>query len=94
MANTVPFYRMYLNEKLRKILGINLRNKKIYIFKLNHKTYLSMDAIPKTGDCRQLTVRLGNRAWFINIPVTMVEYEPVGYKVLNTNCTIIELLSE
>ena len=94
MANTVPFYRMYLNEKLRKILGINLRNKKTYIFKLNHTTYLSLFALPTTGDCIQLTNRLGNRAWFINIPVTMVEYEPVGYKVLNTNCTIIELLSE
>ena len=94
MANTVPFYRMYLNEKLRKFLGINLKNKKIYVFKVNHKTYLSTDVIPKTGVCSRLTVRLGNRAWFINIPATHLEYEPKSYKLLNTRGKVLELVSK
>ena len=94
MANTVPFYRMYLNEKLRKFLGINLKNKKIYIFKVNHKTYLSTDTIPKSGECASLKVKLGNRAWFINIPITYLEYEPKSYKLLNTRGKVLELVSK
>lgn len=93
MVNTIPFYRMYLNERLRKFLGINLRNKKIYVFKLHHQTYLSVDTIPKSTKCEQLTVRLGNRAWFINIPTTYLEYEPVSYKLLNTRGRVIHLTS-
>lgn len=92
MANTIPFYRMYLNEKLRKFLGINLKNKKIYVFKLHHKTYLSVDTIPKTGECERLNVKLGNRAWFINIPTTLLEYEPTTYKLLNTRGKVLELI--
>ena len=93
MANTIPFYRLYLNERLRKFLGINLKNKKIYVFKVNHKTYLSPDTIPKTGICEELNVRLGNRAWFINIPITYLEYEPTSYKLLNTRGRVLELVS-
>lgn len=94
MANTIPFYRLYLNEKLRKFLGINLKNKKIYIFKVNHKTYLSTDTIPKSGECARLNVKLGNRAWFINIPTTYLEYEPKSYKLLNTRGKVLELVSK
>lgn len=93
MAITVPFYRMYLNEKLRKFLGINLKNKKIYVFKVNHKTYLSTDVIPKSCKFEILNVKLGNRAWFINIPITYLEYEPIGYKLLNTRGKVLELIS-
>ena len=93
MANSIPFYRLYLNEKLRKFLGINLKNKKIYVFKVNHKTYLSTDTIPKSGNCTQLNVKLGNRAWFINIPITHIEYEPTSYKLLNTRGKVLELVS-
>lgn len=94
MANTVPFYRLYLNEKLRKFLGINLKNKKIYIFKLNHKTYLSTDTIPKSGDVSILNVRLGDFRWFINIPITYLEYEPTGFRLLNTRGKVLELTNE
>lgn len=94
MANTIPFYRMYLNEKLRKFLGINLKNKKIYVFKVNHKTYLSTDTIPKSGIVERLNVKLGNRAWFINIPMTYLEYEPTSYRLLNTRGKVLELVSE
>lgn len=91
MAHTVPFFRLYLNEKLRKFLGITLKNKKIYVFKLNHKTYLSMDTIPKTGECTRLQIKLGYYAWYINIPITYLEYEPASYKLLNTRGKVIEL---
>ena len=91
MANQVPFYRMYLNEKLRKFLGINLKNKKIYVFKLHHKTYLSMDVIPKTTKCERLNVSLGATVWFINIPITYLEYEPTNFKLLNTQGRVLEL---
>ena len=94
MANTVPFYRLYLNEKLRKFLGINLKNKKIYVFKVNHKTYLSVDVIPKSAKFKQLTVKLGYSAWFINIPITYIEYEPINYKLLNTHGKVLELTAE
>ena len=92
MANSIPFYRLYLNEKLRKFLGINLKNKKIYVFKVKHKTYLSTDTIPKSGDCARLTVKLGNNAWFINIPKTYLEYEPQSFKLLNTRGKVLELI--
>lgn len=94
MANTVPFYRMYLNEKLRKFLGINLKNKKIYVFKVNHKTYLSTDAIPTNVKFNALNVKLGYNAWYINIPITYLEYEPANYKLLNTRGRVLELTSE
>lgn len=94
MANTVPFYRLYLNEPLRKFLGINLKNKKIYIFKVNHKTYLSTDAIPKSGKATKINVVLGRYSWYINIPTTYVEYVPTGYRLLNTRGKVIELTSE
>ena len=93
MANKVPFYRMYLNEKLRKFLGINLKNKKIYVFKVNHKTYLSTDTLPKSGNAERLEVKLGYYAWFINIPITYLEYEPTSYKLLNTRGKVLELTS-
>ena len=91
MANKVPFYRLYLDEKLRKFLGINLKNKKIYVFKVNHKTYLSTDVIPKSVSVAHLNVKLGATAWFINIPQTYLEYEPTNYKLLNTRGKVLEL---
>lgn len=91
MANTVPFYRLYLNEKLRKFLGINLKNKKIYVFKVHNVTYLSTTTIPKTGKVEILTVTLGETQWFLNIPRTMLEYEPQSYKLLNTKGKVLEL---
>lgn len=93
MANTVPFYRLYLNEKLRKFLGINLKKKKIYVFKVNHKTYLSTDTIPKSCQFSVLKVTLGYSAWFINIPQTYLEYEPTGFTLLNTRGKVLELTS-
>ena len=91
MANTVPFFRLYLNEKLRKHLGINLKKKKIYVFKVKDKTYLSTDTIPKSGNVAQLTAKLGAYAWFINIPITYLDYTPSSYKLLNTNGKVLEL---
>ena len=91
MANSIPFYRLYLTERLRKLLGINLKNKKIYVFKVAHKTYLSCDAIPKSAVFAELTVKLGYNAWYINIPITYLEYEPASYRLLNTRGRVIEL---
>ena len=91
MANSLS-YRLYLNEKLRKNLGINLKNKKIYIFKVNHITYLSIDMIPKHLNVGIIPVRLGCRSWFIDIPKQYLEYEPTGYKLLNVRGKVIELL--
>ena len=94
MANTVPFYRLYLKENLRKFLGINLKNKKIYVYKVNHKTYLSTTSIPKSGKFEILNVKLGYYAWYINIPITYLEYEPTGYTLLNTRGKVLELTNE
>lgn len=91
MAYKVPYYRLYLNEIIRKFLGINLKNKKIYVFKVNHKTYLSTDVIPKTADIAYLDVKLGATSWYINIPSTFLEYEPTNYKLLNTKGKVLEL---
>lgn len=92
MADTV-FYRLYLNEILRKNLGINLKNKKIFIFKVNHITYLSMDTIPKHLEVTVIPVHLGSHNWYIDIPKQYLEYEPTGYKLLNTRGKVIRLLS-
>ncbi len=92
MANTVPYYRLYLNERIRKFLGINLLHKKIYVFKVHHKTYLSTDTIPKTTQAKQLNVRLGYSSWYINIPTSFLEYEPASYKLLNTRGRVLELI--
>lgn len=94
MADTVPFYRLYLNEKLRKFLGINLKNKKIYIFKVNHKTYLSTDTIPKTGKALCLKAKLGYTSWILDIPISYLEYEPTSYKLLNTQGKVLELTNK
>ena len=91
MANTV-FYRLYLNEILRKNLGINLKNKKIYIFKVNHITYLSMDMIPKHLNIGILPVKLGANSWYIDIPTQYLEYEPTGFKLLNVRGKVIQIL--
>ena len=92
MAITIPFFRLIINERLRHLLGINLKNKKIYVFKVNHKTYLSVDTIPKTGEAKRLDVKLGNRYWYINIPYTYLEYIPTSYKLLNTRGKVLELI--
>lgn len=94
MANKVPFFRLYLNEKLRKFLGINLKKRKIYVFKVKSKTYLSTDVIPVSGVVSILTVKLGYNAWYINIPNTYLEYTPTGYKLLNTRGKVLELTNE
>lgn len=94
MANTIPFYRIYLNDRLRRFLGINLLNKKIYVFKVKGKTYLSTDTIPKSGLCKQLTVKLGSIQWYVNIPTNYLEYEPKTFKLLNTHGRVLELVSE
>ena len=91
MANNLSHYRLFLNEKLRKFLGINLKNKKIYVFKVNHKTYLSTTSIPKSIKFDILKVILGNTCWFIDIPTTYLEYEPNTFKLLNTQGKIIEI---
>ena len=91
MVNTIPYYRLNLTERIRKHLGINLKNKKIYVFKVNHKTYLSVDAIPKHAEFKILTVKLGYYRWYINIPTPFCEYEPTGYKLLNTSGRVLEL---
>lgn len=92
MANTIPFFRLYLNEKLRKFLGINLKKKKIYVFKVKDKTYLSTDVIPKTGNVGILTVKLGYNAWYINIPETYLDYVPSNFRLLNTRGKVLELI--
>ena len=92
MANKVPFYRLYLNERIRKHLGINLKNKKIYAFKVKKVTYLSTDTIPRNLNFKTLKVRLGNSAWFIDVPETLLEYEPKNYKLLNTQGKVLELI--
>lgn len=91
MANTVPFYRIRLNDRLRKFLGINLLNKKIYVFKVKGKTYLSTDTIPKSGICEQLSVKLGSDHWYVNIPTTYLDYEPNNIRLLNTHGRVLEL---
>jgi hypothetical protein len=91
MANSVPFIRLYLKEQLRKHLGINLKNKKIYVFKVHNKTYLSTDMIPKTGIYATLQVKLGYNRWYINIPTTHLDYTPTSYRLLNTLGKVIEL---
>ena len=94
MANTIPYYRLYLDETLRKFLGINLKNKKIMVFKVNNKTYLSRDTIPKSAEVETLKVKLGYYAWYINIPIKYLDYVPYGYKLLNTRGKVIELTTE
>ena len=61
---------------------------------MNHKTYLSTDAIPKSGKATKINVVLGRYAWYINIPAEYVEYVPTGYRLLNTRGKVIELTSE
>lgn len=91
MATSVPVYRMFLNETLRKHLGINLKNKKIYIFKVKHKTYISTDMVPKSTSFKILNVILGSTCWFIDIPASYVEQEPSSYRLLNTKGKVIEI---
>lgn len=92
MANQIPFYRLYLTERIRKHLGINLKNKKIYVFKVKNRTYLSTDTIPKHAKFEILQVKLGTTQWFINIPETYLDYEPQTYKLLNTRGKVLELV--
>ena len=91
MARKTDYYRLYLNEILRKFLGINLRNKKIYIFKLNNIVYISTDVIPKHTEVIVSEVKLGNRAWYIRLPKTYLDYTPVNSKLLNTKGKLIKL---
>lgn len=93
MANTVPFFRMYLKEPARKALGINLKNKKIYLFKVQNKVYLSTNVIPKSGKYKIIRAKLGMYSWIIDIPIDYVGYTPTNYKVLNTRGKVLELIS-
>lgn len=92
MASKVPFYRMYLPEKLRKNLGINLKNRRVYIFSVKGRTFLSMNVLPKNAQFSVLKVKLGNSAWYIDLPSNLTHFEPNSYKVLNIPGFVIELL--
>ena len=92
MATSTNFYRIYLKEPVRKYLGINLKKKKIYMFIVNNKMYLSTDAIPKNKKIYKLTVKLGLYSWFIDIPTNYAIYQPTSYKLLNTANKVLELV--
>lgn len=92
MDNPISFYRVYLKEPIRKFLGINLKHKKIYVFKVKNRTYLSTNAIPKTAKYKKLTAKIGMYSWFIDVPETYLEYVPATYKLLNTRGKVLELI--
>jgi hypothetical protein len=64
------------------------------VFKLKQKTYLSTDTVPVSVKFEKINVKLGYSAWFINIPLTMLDYEPIGYRLLNTQGKVLELIRE
>ena len=92
MANSTAFYRIYLKEQVRKHLGINLKNKKIYMFKLKDRVYLSTDCVPKKEKTYELKVKLGLYSWFIDIPTELLDYTPSSIKLLNTIGKVLELV--
>ncbi|MCQ2383068.1 MAG: hypothetical protein MJ060_04585 [Clostridia bacterium] len=94
MAVKVPYYRLYLTEPIRKALGINYKIKKIYVFKVKHITYLSTNAIPNNCKMGILTAKIGKYNWFVDVPVTWLEYEPAEYVMLNSKVTILKLLKQ
>lgn len=92
MENSTTFYRIYLKERIRKHLGINLKNKKIYLFKLKDRMYLSTDCVPKKEKTHELKVKLGLYSWFIDIPTELLDYTPSSIKLLNTIGKVLELV--
>ena len=91
MNGKLPFYRLYLNEKLRKFLGINKKHHYLYLFNIKNKTYLSADMIPKSGKFKKINVILGNCSWHIDIATTDIPYEPSNFKLINVPGRVIEL---
>ena len=75
-------------------MGINLKRKRIYVFKVKHKTYLSTDTISKSGKVTVIRAKLGWFSWYLDIPTKLVEYEPTGFRLLNTHGKVLELTSE
>lgn len=92
MDNPIPFYRLYLNEKLRKFLGINLKHRTLYLFTIKNITYLSADMIPKSTKFKKINVILGNCTWYIDIPTTNIRYIPNNFKLINTPGKVIKLI--
>lgn len=76
MENTVPFYRIYLSDPIRKYLRINLKHTQVYVFKHKHYTYLSTDVIPKDANFSLCSAKLGLYQWCLDIPKHLLEYEP------------------
>jgi hypothetical protein len=52
-----------------------------------------MDMVPKHLNVHIIPVQLGSHSWYIDIPTQYLEYEPTGYKLLNTRGKVIRLLS-
>lgn len=92
METSANFYRIYLKEPVRQYLGISLKKKKIYMFIVNNKMYLSTDAIPKNKKIYKLTVKLGLYSWFVDISTDYALYKPTSYKLLNTAHKVLELV--
>lgn len=91
MANSNVTYRFYIPEQLRKYLGITLRKKDIFLFKINNELYLSTDTIPI--DLKNLTIikaTVGQHQMFVDIPKTILDYTPNTYKLIHAKGKIIK----
>ena len=92
MENTVSFHRFYLKESIRKYLGINLKKKKIYLFIVNNRIYLSTDTVPKHKKTVILIAKIGFHSWFVDLPIDLLPFIPNSFKLLNVNGKVLELV--
>lgn len=94
MDNQIHTFRLYLDEKLRKFLGINLINRYLYFFQIDGHAYLSSNVIPKNKGFKPIKVILGYNCFYVNIPVSIIGFEPVSYKLLNVHGKVLELIPD
>lgn len=91
MAASPLYYRFYIPEHLRKYLGITLRKKWLFIYKFNNEIYLSTDTIP--NDLATITIlnaKTGQRNMFVDIPKTILDYEPSAFKIVHSKGKLIK----
>lgn len=94
MAASPLYYRFYIPEHLRKYLGITLRKKYLFIYKFNNEIYLSTDTIPRIINHMTtitiLNAKTGQRNIFVDIPKTILDYEPSAFKIVHSKGKLIK----
>ena len=86
--------RVYLENNIRKYLGLDLKHTKVYVFNFNGAIYISTNTIPTHLSYTVLAAQVGYNKMYVDIPTAYIPYPIAGYAVTNTKYPMLKLLKK